>query len=60
MASDRLQSHLDALVAEIGSGATVEDLEGRAIAYSAQPTPVDEARIRAILTRETPPDVYAW
>jgi len=60
MATDRLQALLDGLVAEIGSGATIEDLDGRAIAYSAQPGPVDEARISAILTRETPPDVYAW
>ncbi|UGS35661.1 PucR family transcriptional regulator [Capillimicrobium parvum] len=60
MVPDRLQEHLDALVADIGYGATVEDLDGRAIAYSAQPTPIDEARMLAILTRETPPDVYDW
>lgn len=60
MTPERLQEHLDALVAEVGYGATVEDLEGRAIAYSAQPTEVDQARIQAILTRETPPEVYAW
>jgi hypothetical protein len=60
MAAQRLQEQLDALVADVGYGATVEDLAGRAIAYSAQPTEVDEPRIQAILTRETPPDVYAW
>ncbi|WP_367128171.1 PucR family transcriptional regulator [Saccharothrix sp. HUAS TT1] len=55
-----MQELLDELSRVLGRGVSVDDVAGRVVAHSAQTDDVDEARVRAILTRRVPADVAAW
>ncbi|QQQ79795.1 helix-turn-helix domain-containing protein [Saccharothrix sp. 6-C] len=55
-----MQELLDELSRVLGRGVSVDDVAGRVVAHSAQTDDVDQARVRAILTRRVPADVAAW
>ncbi|MCO5972696.1 helix-turn-helix domain-containing protein [Actinoallomurus soli] len=59
-ASGGIQARLDALAARIGHGVSVDDPEGRLVAYSAHEAGADAARIAAILTRQVAPAIQDW
>ncbi|GAB2958575.1 helix-turn-helix domain-containing protein [Saccharothrix stipae] len=55
-----MQELLDELSLVLGRGVSVDDVAGRVVGHSAQTDDVDQARVRAILTRRVPADVAAW
>lgn len=55
-----LQELVDELAVALGRGVTVDDAQGRLLAYSAQGQDVDAARVQAILGRTSDPAVRAW
>ncbi|GAA4636879.1 helix-turn-helix domain-containing protein [Actinoallomurus vinaceus] len=55
-----VQAELDALAARIGHGVSVDDPEGRLVAYSAQDTGADAARVASILSRQVAPAIQDW
>lgn len=56
----RVQAELDALAARIGHGLSVDDPQGRIVAYSVQDTDADTARITSILSRRVSPEIQEW
>ncbi|WP_433174977.1 PucR family transcriptional regulator [Actinoallomurus sp. CA-150999] len=58
--SGELQAELDALAARIGHGVSVDDPEGRLVAYSAQDAGADAARVTSILSRQVAPAIQDW
>ena len=55
-----LQDELDGLALRIGHALSVDDPNGRVIAYSAQDASADPVRITSILSRRVTPAVQRW
>jgi PucR family transcriptional regulator, proline-responsive transcriptional activator len=55
-----VQNVLDDIADMLRVGVSVDDLSGRLIAYNAQHGHADDARVRALLGRETPDDIRMW
>ena len=55
-----IQQGLDALAARLGHSLSLDDPQGRLIAYSVQDAGADPARIAAILSRQVAPAIQDW
>ncbi|MFE3447809.1 PucR family transcriptional regulator [Nonomuraea sp. NPDC059194] len=55
-----MQAWLDALAAAIERSVSVDDLDGRLIAYSSRHADADPVRVAAILSRQVAPEIRRW
>jgi len=55
-----IQQRLDALAAQLGHSLSLDDPQGRLIAYSVQDAGADPARIASILSRQVAPAIQDW
>jgi len=55
-----LQGLVDALAAEVGRPAGIDDRQFRAVAYSSHGEEVDRVRRASILHRSAPAEVTSW
>ncbi|MEN0135484.1 MAG: PucR family transcriptional regulator, partial [Rhodococcus sp. (in: high G+C Gram-positive bacteria)] len=60
MSESEIQTTIDEIATALGTGASLDDLTGRLVAYSAQHGRADDARVRALLNREVPEDIREW
>ncbi|BAH50595.1 PucR family transcriptional regulator [Rhodococcus opacus] len=60
MSEREIQPAIDEIANALGTGASLDDLTGRLVAYSVQHGHADDARVRALLNREVPEDIRAW
>ncbi|MDF3304444.1 helix-turn-helix domain-containing protein [Rhodococcus sp. T2V] len=60
MSEREIQAAIDEIAEALGTGASLDDLTGRLVAYSAQFGRADDARVRALLNREVPEDIREW
>ncbi|MFC9549970.1 PucR family transcriptional regulator [Rhodococcus sp. NPDC056960] len=60
MSEREIQAAIDEIADALHTGASLDDLTGRLVAYSAQHGRADDARVRALLNREVPEDIREW
>jgi DNA-binding PucR family transcriptional regulator len=58
--SNEIQQLVDAIADTLTVGVSLDDLSGKLVAYNAQHGNADDARVRALLGRETPDDIRTW
>lgn len=60
VSESEIQPAIDEIANALGTGASLDDLTGRLVAYSAQHGHADDARVRSLLNREVPEDIRDW